>query len=324
MSKYEALFHEQLEDIKLIFDKIAIFVGLNIKFILIFVLPIIVGLVILTAQTNSSKGTSPFFDLILKNSIISDIIKDTQATYSNQDLLKVGGVRRLFVTFLLSTPIIAIYFYYLNAKYPIINFSGNTGYGTIFLTFLTYIFNRLAILWGLTGFIAILSRYILFWFGLSGGFWTPFVIGSGWFYQPWVRLLPYCIGGVVDFGPIIGMPVHRQASVFFRSTLWCPLPPGILNYDEPNNTFSIDYKFLDMFYQTFFRIIPKSFSQTKTLSYVYLPLPDNYPVFGGYLLPLDNNSSGESGLRSYDLISKLSTTSFTPEELNLYFVDIRQ
>ena len=35
MSKYEALFHEQLEDIKLIFDKIAIFVGLNIKFILI-------------------------------------------------------------------------------------------------------------------------------------------------------------------------------------------------------------------------------------------------------------------------------------------------
>ena len=240
MSKYEALFHEQLEDIKLIFDKIAIFVGLNIKFILIFVLPIIVGLVILTAQTNSS--------------------------YSNQDLLKVGGVRRLFVTFLLSTPIIAIYFYYLNAKYPIINFSGNTGYGTIFLTFLTYIFNRLAILWGLTGFIAILSRYILFWFGLSGGFWTPFVIGSGWFYQPWVRLLPYCIGGVVDFGPIIGMRVHRQASVFFRSTLWCPLPPGILNYDEPNNTFSIDYKFLDMFYQTFFRIIPKSFSQTKTLS----------------------------------------------------------
>ena len=66
MSKYEALFHEQLEDIKLIFDKIAIFVGLNIKFILIFVLPIIVGLVILTAQTNSSKGTSPFFDSILK------------------------------------------------------------------------------------------------------------------------------------------------------------------------------------------------------------------------------------------------------------------
>jgi len=56
MSKYEALFHEQLEDIKLIFDKIAIFVGLNIKFILIFVLPIIVGLVILTAQTNSSKS----------------------------------------------------------------------------------------------------------------------------------------------------------------------------------------------------------------------------------------------------------------------------
>ena len=109
MSKYEALFHEQLEDIKLIFDKIAIFVGLNIKFILIFVLPIIVGLVILTAQTNSSKGTSPFFDLILKNSIISDIIKDTQATYSNQDLLKVGGVRRLFVTFLLSTPILIFY-----------------------------------------------------------------------------------------------------------------------------------------------------------------------------------------------------------------------
>mgnify|MGYP001412968269 CR=1 FL=1 len=90
---------------------------------------------------------------------------------------------------------------------------------------------------------------ILFWFGLSGGFWTPFVIGSGWFYQPWVRLLPYCIGGVVDFGPIIGMRVHRYASVFFRSTLWCPLPPGILNYDESNNTFSIDYKFLDMFYQ---------------------------------------------------------------------------
>lgn len=104
MSKYEALFHEQLEDIKLIFDKIAIFVGLNIKFILIFVLPIIVGLVILTAQTNSSKGTSPFFDLILKNSIISDIIKDTQATYSNQDLLKVGGVRRLFVTFFIVNP----------------------------------------------------------------------------------------------------------------------------------------------------------------------------------------------------------------------------
>ena len=35
MSKYEALFHEQLEDIKLIFDKIASFVGLNILFILI-------------------------------------------------------------------------------------------------------------------------------------------------------------------------------------------------------------------------------------------------------------------------------------------------
>ena len=70
------------------------------------------------------------------------------------------------------------------------------------------------------------------------------------------QLKSYCIGGVVDFGPIIGMRVHRYASTFFRSTLWCPLPPGILNYNESNNTFSIDYKFLDMFYQTFFRIIP--------------------------------------------------------------------
>ena len=175
MSKYEALYHEQFEDIKLIFDKVAIFVGLNIKFISIFILPILVILVILAAKPNSSKG---ILNIVWKNSILSDIIKDTRATYTSQDLLKVGGVQRLFVTFLLSTPIIAIYFHYLYAKYPIINFSGTTGYGTIFLTFLTYIFNRLAILWGLTGFIAILSRYILFWFGLSGGFWTPFVIGS--------------------------------------------------------------------------------------------------------------------------------------------------
>ena len=54
MSKYEALYHEQFEDIKLIFDKVAIFVGLNIKFISIFILSILVILVILAAKPNWS------------------------------------------------------------------------------------------------------------------------------------------------------------------------------------------------------------------------------------------------------------------------------
>ena len=76
MSKYEALYHEQFEDIKLIFDKVAIFVGLNIKFISIFILSILVILVILAAKPNSSKG---ILNIVWKNSILSDIIKDTQA-----------------------------------------------------------------------------------------------------------------------------------------------------------------------------------------------------------------------------------------------------
>lgn len=234
------------------------------------------------------------------------------------------GIRAFLTQAFLWGPIISIYFYYLyKAPLPIISFYGCTGYLTIFLTFVTYIFNRVAIVWGASGLIMILTRYVLYWFGLRGGLWSPLVRLTGWFYQPWVRLFPYCIGGMVDFGPIIGQAIHRRASFFFSKILWCPLPPGVLTYDEVDNTFTVHYQLLENFYQFLFLLVPK---RRLSSVYVYLPLPENCPGFGtGYLLPIAANKALNSdSIRSYDIISEMSRhLVLTPERLDRYFLDVR-
>jgi len=230
------------------------------------------------------------------------------------------GIRRFLTSLFTFGPILGLYLYHKHfAIHPIINFVG-TGYVSIFLTFLTYGLSRSFVIWGLAGVILITSRYLLFWFGVNGGFWSPLVRWSGWFYQPWVTIFPYCIGGVIDFGPVLGQYVHRRVSVYFRSILWCPVPPGVLTYDEIENKFELNYQLLEGFYNVLLNTIPYQFSAvTSTPSYVYLPLPKNCNVpESGYLVPISTDS-----FRSYDLISEMSRFGIlTPERLHEYFISI--
>ena len=234
------------------------------------------------------------------------------------------GIRALLFQFFAWGPIAFLYFYFrISAPVPLISFFGSTGYFTIFLTFLTYIFNRVAILWGTMGVLSISSRYVLYWFGLYGGIWSPFVRISGWFYQPWVRIFPYCIGGMVDFGPIIGQQIHRRVAFYFSKILWCPLPPGILTYDEIDNKFTVHYQLFESFCSVFFDIVPKRRLADVN---VYLPLPKNCPGYGtGYLLPMSANKIvGSDLIRSYDIISEMSRLKvLTSELLDRYFFDAR-
>ena len=108
-------------------------------------------------------------------------------------------------------PILLIYIYhrYYTLK-PIIIIPEVNGYINTVLTFLTYILCRACITWGLMGMIFIQLRYVMFWFGIGGGLWSPLVRISGTFYQPWVKFFPYCVGGVYDVGPLVGQYVSKH------------------------------------------------------------------------------------------------------------------
>ena len=82
----------------------------------------------------------------------------------------------------------------------------------------------------------------MFWFGLGGGIWSPLVRFTALFYQPWIQIIPFAFGGIMDVGPIVGLQVHKRVATYFRYLLWCPLPSGILIYDEFENKFSINYQ----------------------------------------------------------------------------------
>jgi hypothetical protein len=244
--------------------------------------------------------------------------------YANYDTKKIGR-QALIVNCLILGPVILLHHYYLyRAPYPIINISDNDYVNTL-LTLLTYVLNRIAVIWGSMGVIFILLRYFMFWFGLGGGVWSPFVQISAMFYQPWVSQFPYVVGGVMDLGPILGMWIHKRVSVYFRNLLWCPLPPGILTYDKIENKFLINYQLLENFYSVLFRIIPKSLSKTTSFIYVYLPFPKNCEIFKngyGYLFPVRNNFFVD-GIKSYDILSQISRfDTLTSEYLQKYFIDL--
>jgi len=234
------------------------------------------------------------------------------------------GLKAMFTQLFTWVPIISLYIYYRNsALLPLISFNGRTGWVSIILTFSTYFLNRVAIIWGTSGLVMILTRYVLYWFGLRGGVWAPIANLTGWFYQPWVRLFPICVGGMVDFGPIFGQHIHRFVARYFGKVLWCSLPPGVLEYDEIENTFTVNYDLFERFCNVFFWLIPKR--KVRDV-YVFLPLPSNCPGYGtGYLLPISvNKGINLEIVKSYDIISEMSRMGLlTSERLDQYFLDLR-
>lgn len=232
------------------------------------------------------------------------------------------GLQQGLINFLILGPIIGIYVYHRRVSlYPLIDIFDNS-YVNIVLTFLTYTVTRLAQIWGSLGVISILSRYTMFWFGLGGGIWSPLVRFTALFYQPWIQIIPFAFGGIMDVGPIVGLQVHKRVATYFRYLLWCPLPSGILIYDEFENKFSINYQHFENFCQIFFWFLPIPRSTNLTSTYFYLPLPKNCDVFeSGFTIPIKNNFV--SGFRNYDVISQLTQLSkMTPELLDRYFIDL--
>ena len=245
-------------------------------------------------------------------------------SYANYDTKKIG-LQALIVNCLVLGPIVILHYYYLyRAPFPIINISDNYYVNTL-LTLSTYAVSRTAIIWGSVGGALILLRYFMFWFGLGGGVWSPLVNLSGMFYQPWVTNFPFVVGGVMDLGPLLGMWVHKRVGNYFRSLLWCPLPPGILTYDEIENKFLINYQLLENFYSLLFYIVPRSMSKSTSFIYVYLPFPKNCEIFKngyGYLFPVRNNFFVD-GIKSYDILSQISRfDTLTSEYLQKYFIDL--
>ena len=123
--------------------------------------------------------------------------------------------RAVFRNILFLGPPVFLYIHYMKiAPFPLIHFDGSTGYMSILLTIWTYVFCKIAILWGGWGYVLILSRFVVYWFGLRGGIWSPLIKWSGYVFQFWVRVFPIVMGGMFDIGPIIGMQIHQRATIF--------------------------------------------------------------------------------------------------------------
>ena len=235
--------------------------------------------------------------------------------------------RSIVRNILIMGPIASIYIYYLKfAPFPLIHFNGSTGYLSILLTFSTYWLCRAGILWGSIGYVLILTRFIVYWFGLYGGIWSPLVRYSGYMFQFWVRLIPLVVGGMFDVGPVIGLQIHQRATVIFRRSLWCPLPPGILTYDESENTFDIHHQLLDNFYALLNYIIPplKELTSISMLNrnMVFLPFPENFTDYkSGYLIPFSGGWNISSLYNDFFWVINRVPSPYTPEDLHFYFFD---
>ena len=131
-----------------------------------------------------------------------------------------------------------------------------------------------------------------------------------------------------DLGPVIGLKVHQQAMSYFRRILWCPLPPGILMYDEIENRFSINSHLRENFCQILRFTIPDAGPRSLTSFRVFLPFPENFlsdlpsSYHAGFLIPfsqkeIDLNLSNDF----FYLIGKVPRL-YAPEDLHrLLFYD---
>ena len=211
------------------------------------------------------------------------------------------GIKVFIQDYSIILPIFFLYVYHRFETFrPIILIPGWSTSISCFLTFLTYILCRAMILWGLAGFISVQSRYMMFWFGLGGGIWSPIIRVTGLFYQPWILVFPYCIGGVYDMGPLIGQWVYRRAQGFFRRLLWCPLPSGIVKWDESHNVFDINYGFYDNFISIYHALTPSiSDYRMQKSAIAFLPCPPEFTSSQlnfeyGWFFPLINSKNSDT------------------------------
>ena len=209
------------------------------------------------------------------------------------------------------------------ANNHLIHWNGETGYWSIVLTFWTYSLCKIGIVWAGLGYILILSRYLLYWYGYYGGIWSPLVKYSGYAFQFWVRVFPFVMGGMFDIGPLLGVQIHKRAMNYFRNVIWCPYPPGIFNYDEIENKFNVNFQLLDNFDLVLRYFMPYSltFAKDSLVNRVYLPYPDNFTDYKcGFLFQYDSSPYRRAAKDFFQILNTLPTD-ITIGQLNKYFFD---
>jgi len=223
-------------------------------------------------------------------------------------IVKAPSNRAIIARIMIFGPIAYIWYYFnYKSDYPLItNFDGFTTEYTMFLTVLTITFQRTMICFGLLGYHSILARYLLQWFGLRGGIWTPFVQITGLYFQTWCRIWPVAYGGLVDMGPVIGLGVHKKISEYFdKDFLWLGFPTGILNVNSDTHTVdSLDsplFKNSRYFYDLF--ISEDSINKLNLRVFYYIPFSEKWflqeELFRGLVFRL-----GDDSVSLYSLVDK--------------------
>jgi hypothetical protein len=239
--------------------------------------------------------------------LVSTVVAYNKPSFIDRNITRKPGDRTIAILTMGWGPIAILHFHHLYKAQKLIIFQGSVNYLTLFLTVLTLIFCKIFVVYGAIAIPLISSRYFIFWMGLRGPVYRPLVRLATWFYDPWVRAFPYCMMGVVDFGPLLGMYFSKKINLVFRSIIWAPFFPGSANFNELTNSLTLNYGLLSKFYGLYYRLVPRYLSRTDVTQplqqrNVFLPFDGIKPHLGFYFPPEGNWLTREGVLPQSDLL----------------------